>query len=200
MIKVSALMATTSKRDAFRPRALECFRDQRYPDDWEVDLVVNAHETNTLGRKLNDMVEQSTADYFLTWDDDDWHSPTRIVRQIAPLTTGYDYSGTSKIFYHDVGTNEGWLYTGPPRVWLGGFAFKRSLWENSHFRDITIGVDTRWQQLMQQEYKAKYFDVADPALFIASKHPGNACPKNTTTCVWSRAQLPDFPRIQAETK
>jgi hypothetical protein len=193
---VSALMATTNKRAAFRPRALECFKQQIFPADWEVDLIVDEHETNTLGRKLNDMVARTTAEFLITLDDDDWHSHTRIARQIAPLVTGeYSYSGTSKIFYHNIITDEGWLYSGTPRIWLGGLAFARSVWEKQKFRDITVGVDTRWQQLAQAEHKAKFFDVADPALFIASMHPGNSCPKHTTTCSWKPATLPEFTRL-----
>jgi len=103
MIIVSALMPTTSKRAAFRPRALECFHQQVFPANWEVDHILDEHETNTLGRKINDMTASSTADYLISWDDDDCHSPTRIARQIAPLITGeYGYSGTSQIFYHDI--------------------------------------------------------------------------------------------------
>jgi hypothetical protein len=149
-------MATTSKRAAFRPRALECFREQVYPDNWEVDLLVDEHETNTLGRKLNDMAAHTASEFLITWDDDDCHSPTRIARQITPLLTDYHYSGTSKIFYHDIVKDEGWLYAGTPRIWLGGLAWRRSLWEKQKFRDITVGVDTRWQQLAQAEHKAKF--------------------------------------------
>jgi hypothetical protein len=196
MIKVSALMATTSKRAAFRPRAVECFKRQIFPDSWEVDLIADEHETNTLGRKLNDITASTTADYLITWDDDDWHSQDRILRQIAPLVTGeYGYSGTSTIFYHDIVTDEGWLYKGTPRLWLGGMAFTRSLWKKQKFRDITVGVDTRWQQEAQGEWKAKFFDVADPALFVATAHPGNSCPKNFSTCSWTRATLPEFTRL-----
>jgi hypothetical protein len=144
LITVAALMATTSKRAAFRPRAVECFRQQIFPADWQVDLLVDEQEINTLGRKLNDMTARTTADYLITWDDDDFHSPTRIARQIAPLVTGeYGYSGTSTIFYHNIITDEGWLYTGTPRIWLGGIAFTRSLWEKLKFMDRTVGVDIR---------------------------------------------------------
>ena len=193
-VSVTALMATRTKRAAFRPRAVECFKQQIFPADWEVDLIVDEHETNTLGRKLNDMAARTAAEFLITWDDDDCHSPTRIARQITPLLTDYHYSGTSKIFYPNIITDEGWLYSGTPRIWLGGLAFTRSLWEKQKFRDITVGVDAHWQQLAQAEHKAKFFDVADPALFIASMHPGNSCPKNTTTCSWKPATLPEFTR------
>jgi hypothetical protein len=58
---VSALMATTKRRASFLPRALESFRQQQFPDQWQVELVIDEHETNSLGRKLNDMANRGRA-------------------------------------------------------------------------------------------------------------------------------------------
>jgi hypothetical protein len=198
-VTVSALMATTSKRAAFRPRALECFYQQIFPAGWRLELIVDQNETDTLGTKLNRMTASTDADYLITYDDDDFHSPTRIARQIQPLIDGYQISGTSKIFYHDVVKDEGWLYSNHWYIWMGGMAWRRSCWDRLKFMDRTVGVDTRYQHALRGMYPPEKFafDVADPALFIASMHPGNSCPKNTAHSLsWSRATLPDFPRIR----
>lgn len=211
---VSALMPTYNRRQ-FVPRAIRCFLEQQYPADWDVTLYVIDDGTNrvgdlipvdrrilhipcepdkpklTLGTKLNMGCFLGQSDYYITWDDDDAHSFTRLFRQVEPLTRGFELTGTSKIFYHNIATDEGWLYSGQPLFWLGGMAWRRSLWEKLKFRDITVGVDTRWQQ----ELKPNYFDVADPTLFVASIHDGNSCPKNTTSISWRPAKLPEFPRI-----
>ena len=203
MITVSALMATTPARDKFRPRSLESFRNQIFPSDWKVHLAIDFHPTYTLGRKLNNMargLEQSpptisaTSDYLIVWDDDDWYSPTRLSRQIQPLIDGYDYSGTSTIFYHDIRTDEGWQYTGNGS-WLGALAFTRAALNRLLFNDTTAGVDNQWQMNLQ----GRGFDLKDPALLIASIHSHNACPKHTVGSNWPRAALPEFPRI-GETK
>jgi hypothetical protein len=197
-VSVTALMATTSKRAAFRPRVVECFKQQIFPADWEVDLIVDEHETDTLGAKLNRMTASTDAEYLITWDDDDFHSPTRIARQIQPLIDGYRISGTSKIFYHDIAKDEGWLYSNHWYIWMGGMAWQRSCWDRLKFMDRTVGVDTRWQHALRGMYPPEKFafDVADPALFIASMHSGNSCPKNTAnTLSWNRAVLPEFKRI-----
>ena len=194
-VTVAALMATTPARDKFRPRSLESFYAQKYPADWQVQLVADHHPTHTLGRKLNDMVTgMAWCDYFIIWDDDDWYSSHRLVRQITPLLNGYDggydYSGTSKIFYHDIRTDEGWQYTGNGS-WLGAIAFTRAAWNRLKFRETTPGVDNQWQMNL----KGNGFDLKDPALLIATIHSNNACPKHTFGSNWSRAALPEFPRL-----
>lgn len=39
------------------------------------------------------------------------------------------------------------------------------------------------------------FDLKDPALFVATAHPQNSCPKNFNTISWKPATLPEFKRI-----
>jgi hypothetical protein len=173
---VTCIMPTTSRRATFRPRAVECFQRQQYPSDWRVNLIIDEHESDSLGKKLNRMIASSDADYFITWDDDDWHSPHRVERQIVPLLNGFDLSGTSEIAYVDDRTNTAWLYQGNPRHWLGGIAFQRALWERLWFEDKSWGVDNRWQTRLRST--SKFFDLADPTLFIASIHDGNTCHKN----------------------
>jgi hypothetical protein len=168
-------MPTTSSRNAFRLRAVECFQQQQYPADWHVNLIIDEHETDSLGTKLNRMIASSDADYFITWDDDDWHSPTRVQRQVEPLLQGYEVSGTSQIYYQD--GKEGFLYSGKPEVWLGGLAFRREVWECTPFEDVSAGVDNHW--LRKNISAATRYDVADPALFIATIHANNTCRKHT---------------------
>ena len=38
---------------------------------------------------------------FVTYDDDDWHSPERVYRRVGPMVdTKATLTGTSKIYYH----------------------------------------------------------------------------------------------------
>lgn len=197
MISVDLLMPTLPGRETFRQRAIESLMAQVYPDGW----IITVHQDiddGTLGAKINRLMEKTSAPYAVLTDDDDFHGPTRIQRQVVPLINGFDYSGTSQIYYHDTITDEGWLYKGIAKMWLGGLAFTRALWEKKRFQDITIGTDTRWQAAVQAEHKAKYFDVCDPALFIASIHSGNSSPKKKESRMnshWSLAALPPFPKV-----
>lgn len=191
-------MPTLPGRDKLRERALNSFHEQQVPDDWEVTIYQDiTPKPTTLGKKLNTMMAACDEPYIVLLDDDDWHSPSRVRRQVEPLLGDYDYTGTSKIYYHDVGKDIGWLYSGNARVWLGGMAFRRTLWDKYHFQDITQGVDTFWQQYVQKEFKAKWFDINDPALFIAAMWSGNACPKNILAQTYWKpvAKLPPFPKV-----
>lgn len=55
-ISIACLMPTIASHARFRPVAEKCFAAQVYPNDWKVDLLVDEHETDSLGKKLNRMV------------------------------------------------------------------------------------------------------------------------------------------------
>lgn len=189
-------MPTMPGRENLLQRAISSFQRQQYPPDWQVNLCIDNHPTNTLGRKINGCCASTTHDYIVLLDDDDWHNPTRVQRQVEPLVNCHDVTGTSKIFYHDIRTDEAFLYSGNPLLWLGGLAFKRSLWEKMPFEDITQGPDTRWQNALRATHR--FFDIADPTLFIASIHNSNACKKHTRGEYWKSvpiSKLGDFPRV-----
>lgn len=184
MISVAVLMPTLPGRDDLRSRALASYDKQHLPSEWNVDLFIDDDRTLTLGAKLNAMIAALPVEYeyICLLDDDDWHSRDRIARQIEPLLCGYELTGTSKIYYQD--GKEAWLYTGDG-TWLGGMAFKRSLWERLKFEDVSIGCDNRWQTAL----KPSQLDLADPALFIASIHPGNTSPKVTAGPQWKQVDF-----------
>lgn len=101
--KVSALMITGKNPERY-PLArvsLDCFFDQTWPNK---EMVIINHGTEkvcsvsdprvkevfvekgpgiTLGDMRNWSIENSTGDWCMTWDDDDWHHPTRMQNQMA---------------------------------------------------------------------------------------------------------------------
>jgi len=194
MISVDCLMPTIKSHAKFRPTAEQCFREQQFPADWDVQLIINEDETKSLGAKLNSMIATTSADFYVLWDDDDFHSPTRVACQVKPLmpsadVISFEVSGTSQVYYHD--GKSAWLYRGNPDVWMYGLAFRRDVWEKHHFEDISIGVDTKWLKNIPVEER---FDVDDPEMSIATIHSTNTCRKNPVGPQWSKA---DFPTLQA---
>jgi glycosyltransferase involved in cell wall biosynthesis len=188
VITVSALMATTKRRASFLPQALESFRQQQFPSDWQVELVIDEHETSTLGRKLNDMAARCSSEFLLVWDDDDFYMPTRIAKQIQPLAENPALmaTGTSRIVYrNDAG--RAFLYSGNGS-WIGAIAFRRTAWERVKFEDFSPGVDYRWLKNFKPEEK---FDLKDDSLFLAAIHSQNTCPKQTSGREWK--ELPRVP-------
>lgn len=101
--KVSALMVTGKNPERY-PLArvsLECFFDQTWSNK---EMVIINHGTEkvcsvsdprvkevfvekgpgvTLGDMRNWSIENATGDWCMTWDDDDWHHPTRMQNQMA---------------------------------------------------------------------------------------------------------------------
>ncbi len=101
--KVSALMVTGKNPERY-PLArvsLGCFFDQTWANK---ELVIINHGTEkvcsvadprvkevfvekgpgvTLGDMRNWSIENATGDWCMTWDDDDWHHPTRMQNQMA---------------------------------------------------------------------------------------------------------------------
>jgi glycosyltransferase involved in cell wall biosynthesis len=180
-VNVAVLMPTLPGRTDLRSRALASYHTQYLPSEWNVSLYVDADPVLTLGGKLNRMIANCSEEYIILLDDDDWHSRDRIARQVEPLLRGYDVSGTSQIYYQD--GKEAWLYKGDG-TWLGGMAFKRSLWERLKFEDLSIGCDTRWQKSLMGT--AKFYDLEDPTLFIALIHAGNTSKKVVSGPNWKQ--------------
>src|SRR5262249_53749613 len=179
-------MATTPARWSFMPAALDSFYKQVFPLEWNVQLLIDAHPTKTLGAKLNDMVVRTNSQFYIIWDDDDVYSSTRLTRKIEPLLNDYDFTGTSQILYRDLRNGDEWLYTGDSR-WLGAFAFRRELWERVKFEDRSAGVDAFWQKRLRG-MGAKMLDLADPALFSGTIHKDNTCPKVFSAPQWKRVK------------
>jgi glycosyltransferase involved in cell wall biosynthesis len=87
----------------FLPAAMECFLAQTYPAGLlELILVsereltprlsaprittVLAPEARTLGDLRNAGLEAACGDFCIQWDDDDWHHPERIEKQVEALS------------------------------------------------------------------------------------------------------------------
>jgi glycosyltransferase involved in cell wall biosynthesis len=185
MISVACLMPTLPGRDGLRRIAVDSFCRQQYPSDWSVNLYHDINDKITLGAKLNRMIERCDEEYVLLFDDDDWHSPTRVQRQVEPLIDGLQFTGTSQIYYQD--GKQAYLYHGD-KNWLGGLAFRRSVWNQVQFDDVSVGCDTRWQRAVRELYwdKLCFLDIADSALFVATIHAGNTSPKRTHGPNWTK--------------
>ncbi len=208
---VSCLMNTRNRR-RFVPGAIRCFLAQTYPglellvlDDGEdhvVDLVpkdprIRYRRTTrrlNLGEARNSVAEMAQGEIFVLWDDDDFHPPDRVERQVLPiLRGGVEITGTSRAYFFDPDQNEeAWLYQYPDvgEYLLGAtMVFTRYLWEWRHFPPIAVGEDTTWMTGLR-DAGIKLHDLADPRLYVASIHARNTAPRNPqANSVWSRASV-----------
>lgn len=100
--KVSALMITGKNRERY-PLArvsLECFHQQTWANKEMIiinhgpekvckdsdprvrEIMVQKPQGTTLGDLRNLSIEAASGDWCMTWDDDDWHHPTRMENQM----------------------------------------------------------------------------------------------------------------------
>src|SRR5262249_11837155 len=99
---VSCLMITRASRALRAKCALACFDRQSYADrellvvsdealDWPLPrraLHVHVPNVHLLGDLRNASVARANGEFVAQGDDDDWHHPERLERQIAVLRDG----------------------------------------------------------------------------------------------------------------
>lgn len=71
-IKLSILIATTSARnEIIKPLLAEIHRQIGKEEGDKVELIINDHETDCIGKKRNDLLAQAKGDYVAFIDSDD---------------------------------------------------------------------------------------------------------------------------------
>lgn len=197
---VSCIMPTCN-RPAFIPRSLLCFASQDYPN---LELIVLDDGTSIeallpkdprihyhrlagkspIGIKRNLACERSRGDFIIHWDDDDWYAPDRVRRQIAPLLQSrLGISGSSAMYYLTEDGGQAFRYElrGSPPKWMGGLAYRRSLWERRPFDNVQVAEDVRFLAGVPRDAR---LDLRDPSLSVGAIHAANTSPKITGQAGW----------------
>lgn len=214
MPRVSAVMPTADRR-RFVPAAIAQFLAQGSDDaelvilddgaDRVADLIpgdpriryFREEQRRVLGDKRNRLCELARGEIVIHWDDDDWHAPDRIARQVAALdATGADIAGLDRITFLSDDGARAWEYRwqGHGR-WLYGatLAYRRDYWRRRRFPAIRAGEDTRFV-LEARDAHIHAMPVAD--WLIARVHGGNTSPKRVDGGYWiERASGPLIDRI-----
>jgi glycosyltransferase involved in cell wall biosynthesis len=144
----------------------------------------------TVGDKRNRLCAEARGDVIVHWDDDDWHAPDRLDRQVTALaSSGAAITGLDRVaFLADYGS-AAWDYVwGGAGRWVYGasLAYTRAWWRGHRFPEIRVGEDTRFVLDAGDEHVH-----AMPAgeWLIARVHAGNTSPKHTDGGYW-RARDP----------
>ena len=117
----------TRDRPALAALAIRCFQRQDFPskelivlDDSRRPLdpalvadsrirYIRLREPATIGAKREQGCREARGNIVMQWDDDDWHGPGRIRRQVQPLLTGEaDITGFSHSLVLDMARWEFW--------------------------------------------------------------------------------------------
>ncbi|HEX9945992.1 MAG TPA: glycosyltransferase family 2 protein [Allosphingosinicella sp.] len=132
----------------------------------------------TLGDKRNRLCELARGEILIHWDDDDWHAPDRIARQVAAMEAHRaDICGVDRVIFLSDDGESAWdyVYRGRQRWVCGGsLAYRRAFWERHPFPALRSGEDTRW---VFSAVTAAVHAMDAPDLFVARVHAGNTSPK-----------------------
>ncbi|MEA3018002.1 MAG: hypothetical protein QOI38_2724, partial [Sphingomonadales bacterium] len=195
--RISAIMPTADRR-RFVPFAIAAFLAQGRDDaelvilddgaDPVADLVppdpriryVRDTLRRAVGDKRNRLCELARGEILLHWDDDDWHAPDRIARQVAAMdSTAADICGLDRVIFLSDDGEQAWdyVYRGRQRWVCGGsMAYRRAFWERHPFPAVRSGEDTRW---VFSAATASVHVMDAPDIFVGRVHAGNTSPKRT---------------------
>lgn len=198
-------LLATRNRPAFAHRAAHMFFAQCYEgprrlyvyDDGEspfelcetlraYDVTVVRHEAISLGEKRNRMLKYATArdpdGIFFMWDDDDFHGPFRLARQIGALLETPTADGCLFCPYFSYNTRTGQLFRARQveinglklRVGADGtLALRRRLWERLPLdaRPELAGINEGWRWLAEPHDRVIAVDAQLD--YVVVRHGGN---------------------------
>ena len=202
---LASCIMPTSDRRRFVSQAIAYFMRQDYPckeliiaddgDDCIEDLIPNSplirylrlDQKLPLGAKRNLACDQARGALILHWDDDDWMAPWRIRYQVASLLESKaDVCGLNRLYFYDPFSGRSWRYLYPKKNTTllagGSLCYKKQLWENNPFPEITLGEDTGF---LWEGRPKKLFPHDDNRFYVALIHPANTNPRHTTRPRWS---------------
>jgi glycosyltransferase involved in cell wall biosynthesis len=104
---------------------------------------------HSIGGLRNAGCAAARGELIVLWDDDDWHGPTRIGDQVAPLVAATaDITALTDLDWFEPATWRSWrlspqLHRSMLRrdVYGGTIAFRRSLWQRHRFPDRSLAED-----------------------------------------------------------
>lgn len=211
MIGVSCIMPTANRRP-FVSAAIELFLAQDYSnkeliivDDGQDpvgDLIpcqgqieyLALPQRYRLGTKRNIACNVASGDIIVHWDDDDWHAPWRLSRQVQQLESGgFDICGLDRAFFVDARLGHAWEYIHPrtTMAWVCGasLCYRKSAWALHPFADIDRAEDTRFVFLS----RAARIDILENDGFLVARiHETNTCPKRPRDARWLPRPLEDI--------
>lgn len=194
--KLVTCLCVTHNRVDFLRSAVTCYLNQTYKsrellvvynsDDCATRAYLDAlHETSiystevadsreiTLGRMRNASLRAARGNYVAIWDDDDWHHPERISRQLEALEkTGKSACVVGQVILFDKESNE--VFLSQPRGWEGTLLGRQSI--IPLFADLNSKEDT---PVLKELYDSHNLAVLKaPHLYVYVFHGANTCQRS----------------------
>ncbi|CAN5670449.1 hypothetical protein BH11PSE7_BH11PSE7_20850 [soil metagenome] len=129
---------------------------------------VPAYPHIRLGSKRNLMVKASLGCYVATWDDDDWHAPTRLADQLNVIVQSAARACVLQhVVVHDANTGRSWL--SQRRSWDQTVLAESAIMPP--YADLDVGGD--FPCVNQLAAQGHLTALASPHLYIYVYHGGN---------------------------
>jgi GT2 family glycosyltransferase len=216
---VSCVMATRG-RPRFATQAIQYFLRQDYPntelvivedgipnlagcvpDDPRIRLV-SSGSTRTIGAMRNDACALARGEIVVLWDDDDWHGPLRVSRQVAPILAGdADVTALQDVALLDLGNWQCWRWSPELHsrmlaldVLSGTVAFRRAVWDRlARYPDKSLAEDAAFiYQAVGGGARLQAVDAAD--LYVYIRHGHNSwqleCGQTVDPAGWRAVEEP----------
>jgi glycosyltransferase involved in cell wall biosynthesis len=122
----------------------------------------------SLGSLRNVARQAATGAYVATWDDDDWHNPTRLERQMKAIqNSGKPGCVLSRCTLYDSRTLR--AYISRARSWEGSFVGERAMLPA--YPDVARGEDTPVVNKLVRQGRLTFLDRPD--LYVYTHHGSN---------------------------
>ena len=135
----------------------------------------------SLGTKRNIACREARGEIMVLWDDDDWHAPQRIERQVLPIVRGdAEITALQNCFVLEVSDRRFWTITPDlhrmmfaGNVTGGTAAFRRQLWEGGiRYPEVNITEDAAFlNDAMRRGRKLER--IENDSLFVYVRHGSN---------------------------
>lgn len=174
------------------------------PDDRRIRLVPSG-TGRSIGSKRNLACELARGEIVALWDDDDWHGPERLSRQVGPIVAGdADMTALRDCVLFDVHRWQFWQWSGDLHrrmlvrdVLAGTLVFRRRIWEKlARYPDRSLAEDASFlDQAVRRRARLKALSAAGTYVYI--RHDGNSwrfeCGQAVSAAGWQHAEEPAFP-------
>jgi len=175
------------------------------PDDPRITLVPSGMSRRSIGSKRNLACELARGEIIAQWDDDDWHGPERLSRQVGPIVSGdAEISALRDCLLFDVCHWQFWRWSDDlhrrmlVRDVLGGtLVFRRRIWENLvRYPDQSLAEDAAFlDRAVRRRARLRTLSAAEMYVYI--RHDGNSwrfeCGQAVSAKGWQRADEPAWP-------
>jgi len=176
----------------------------RLPDDLRI-RTVRADSGCSIGTLRNQACQHARGEIIAQWDDDDWHGPQRLSRQVAPILDGSaEITALRDAPILDIHRWQCWRWSPQLHARMlvrdvhgGTLVFRRRVWQRlAQYPDRSLAEDA---ELLDRAVRrgARLREIDAHGLYVYIRHGRNSwqldCGQSVNASGWLRAPEPELP-------